>query len=112
MRGSVICRVSHGVHGGPRRARYGNSRASGRDAERSEVENGTQFFHHPGPRDHERNTVFSGTRVPVASLFAHLRAGDTIEDFLAGIPGVAREQVAAVLERTRLDPALSEPGSG
>jgi uncharacterized protein (DUF433 family) len=42
--------------------------------------------------------VFTGTRVPVESLIAHLRAGDTLEDFLEGFPGVRREQAEAFLE--------------
>lgn len=43
--------------------------------------------------------VFIGTRVPVESLFDHLKAGDSIEVFLDGFPSVKREQVLAVLER-------------
>ncbi len=46
--------------------------------------------------------VFAGTRVPVRSLFDHLEAGETIEDFLEGFPGVSREQVIAVLEESKL----------
>ena len=42
--------------------------------------------------------VFRGTRVPVKSLFDHLGAGDSLETFLDDFPGVAREQVQAVLE--------------
>jgi uncharacterized protein (DUF433 family) len=42
--------------------------------------------------------VFTGTRVPVESLIVHLRAGDTLEDFLEGFPGVRREQAEAFLE--------------
>ncbi len=42
--------------------------------------------------------VFTGTRVPVQSLFDHLKAGDSIEDFLEGFPSVKREQVVALLE--------------
>ena len=42
--------------------------------------------------------VFTGTRVPVESLIAHLRAGDTLEDFLEGFPGVRRGQAEAFLE--------------
>ena len=42
--------------------------------------------------------VFSGTRVPVATLFDYLEGGETIEDFLDGFPSVTREQVIAVLE--------------
>jgi len=45
--------------------------------------------------------VFVGTRVPVQSLFDHLEAGDSIDDFLEGFPSVKREQVIAVLERSR-----------
>ena len=42
--------------------------------------------------------VFVGTRVPLESLFDHLKAGDSIEVFLDGFPSVKREQVLAVLE--------------
>lgn len=45
--------------------------------------------------------VFAGTRVPVKSLFDHLEAGDSIDDFLEGFPGVRREQVIGVLEASR-----------
>jgi uncharacterized protein (DUF433 family) len=41
--------------------------------------------------------VFVGTRVPVQSLFDHLEAGDSIDDFLEGFPSVRREQVIAVI---------------
>jgi uncharacterized protein (DUF433 family) len=44
--------------------------------------------------------VFVGTRVPVRSLFEHLEAGDSIEEFLEGFPSVKREQVIAVLEES------------
>lgn len=46
--------------------------------------------------------VFVGTRVPVQSLFDHLEAGDSIDDFLEGFPSVQREQVIAVLEESKL----------
>ena len=46
--------------------------------------------------------VFVGTRVPVRSLFDHLAAGDSIDDFLEGFPSVKREQVLAVLDESRL----------
>ena len=46
--------------------------------------------------------VFVGTRVPAQSLFDHLEAGDSIEEFLQGFPSVKREQVIAVLEASRL----------
>lgn len=45
--------------------------------------------------------VFTGTRVPVDSIWAHVHAGDSVDDFLDGFPGVPREQVEAVL-RTRV----------
>ena len=44
--------------------------------------------------------VFVGTRVPVQSLFDHLEAGDSIDDFLEGFPSVKRNQVIAVLEES------------
>lgn len=42
--------------------------------------------------------VFSGTRVPVASLFENLRDGATIDRFLDWFPGVERWQVESVLD--------------
>jgi uncharacterized protein (DUF433 family) len=45
--------------------------------------------------------MFAGTRVPVKSLFDHLEAGDSIEEFLEGFPSVRREQVIAVLQEAR-----------
>jgi uncharacterized protein (DUF433 family) len=53
-------------------------------------------------------SVFAGTRVPVKSLFDHLEAGDSIEQFLEGFPSVKREQVIALLEEAR-EHALSAP---
>jgi uncharacterized protein (DUF433 family) len=42
--------------------------------------------------------VFTGTRVPVDTLIAHLKAGDPLEKFLADFPSVSREQAVAFLE--------------
>jgi uncharacterized protein (DUF433 family) len=42
--------------------------------------------------------VFSGTRVPVDSLFHHLKLGYTVDYFLAQFPTVTREQAEGVLE--------------
>jgi uncharacterized protein (DUF433 family) len=42
--------------------------------------------------------VFRGTRVPVKSLFDHLRAGDSLETFLDDFPGVTREQAQALID--------------
>lgn len=41
---------------------------------------------------------FSGTRVPVESLFDYLRRGYTVDYFLAQFPSVTREHVDAVIE--------------
>ena len=43
--------------------------------------------------------VFRGTRVPVKSLFDHLKAGDSLETFLDDFPGVTREQVQGFAAR-------------
>lgn len=45
--------------------------------------------------------VFTGTRVPVRSLFDHLEGGDSIEQFLEGFPSVKRQQVITLLEEAR-----------
>jgi len=45
--------------------------------------------------------IFRGTRVPVATLLDYLAAGDSIDDFLEGFPGVHREQVIAYLEEVK-----------
>ncbi len=42
--------------------------------------------------------VFTGTRVPVESLFGHLEQGITIDEFLDDFPSVTKEQAVAVLE--------------
>lgn len=47
--------------------------------------------------------VFRGTRVPVQSLFDHLEAGDSIEDFLDGFRTVKREQIIGLLEILRAE---------
>lgn len=59
------------------------------------------------PRILSGTPVFAGTRVPVESLISHLIAGDTLEDFLDGFPGVRREQAEAFLELA-LDAALTD----
>jgi uncharacterized protein (DUF433 family) len=41
---------------------------------------------------------FSGTRVPVQSLFDHLKRGYTVDEFLEQFPSVKREQVDALLD--------------
>jgi uncharacterized protein (DUF433 family) len=44
---------------------------------------------------------FSGTRVPVESLFDHLKRGYTVDYFLHEFPTVSREQIEAVLEAAK-----------
>jgi uncharacterized protein (DUF433 family) len=42
--------------------------------------------------------VFVGTRVPVDSLFDHLEAGVSLDEFLDDFPSVTREQAISLLE--------------
>lgn len=42
--------------------------------------------------------VFAGTRVPVTILMDYLKAGDSLDRFLAGFPTVTREQALAFLD--------------
>ena len=44
--------------------------------------------------------VFAGTRVPIDTLLAHLKAGDTIDTFLEDFPSVSRAQVEDLLDLT------------
>jgi uncharacterized protein (DUF433 family) len=53
------------------------------------------------PEIHSGTPVFSGTRVPVKTLFDHLEAGDSLEVFLDDFPSVSRELAVAVLEQAR-----------
>jgi uncharacterized protein (DUF433 family) len=46
-------------------------------------------------------TVFSGTRVPVETLFDYVEAGETLDEFLRQFPTVTREQALAVLESAK-----------
>jgi uncharacterized protein (DUF433 family) len=41
---------------------------------------------------------FKGTRVPIQTLFDHLRAGDPMSEFLEGFPDVPRDQAVAVVD--------------
>jgi uncharacterized protein (DUF433 family) len=42
--------------------------------------------------------VFTGTRVPIASLVQHLRHGKRLDEFLDDFPSVRREQAEAFLQ--------------
>ena len=45
--------------------------------------------------------VFTGTRVPVRSLFDYIEGGESLSDFLAQFPSVHRAQAVAVLAMAR-----------
>ena len=49
--------------------------------------------------------VFRGNRVPLQVLFDYLEGGDTLEEFLDGIPCVYREMAIAALEEAAGGPA-------
>jgi uncharacterized protein (DUF433 family) len=42
--------------------------------------------------------VFAGTRVPIETLFDHLEAGISLDEFLDDFPTVTREQAIALLD--------------
>lgn len=42
--------------------------------------------------------VFYGTRVPIESLFDHLEAGISLDEFLEDFSGVTRQQAVGLLE--------------
>ena len=44
---------------------------------------------------------FTGTRVPVQSLFDYLEGSSSIEDFLEDFPSIDRKKADAVLEAAR-----------
>jgi uncharacterized protein (DUF433 family) len=51
-------------------------------------------------------SVFTGTRVPVQTLFDYLEGGDSLDKFLDDFPSVSREHAIKVLEtRSALDVA-------
>ncbi len=41
--------------------------------------------------------VFAGTRVPIQTFLDYLKAGESIDDFLAGFPTVTKEQAISLL---------------
>ena len=47
--------------------------------------------------------VFACTRVPVAFLFEHIEAGETLDEFLDGYPSVTRQLAVAVLEAAKTE---------
>ena len=45
--------------------------------------------------------VFSGTRVPIQSLFDYIESGETLEEFIENFPTVTSEQAIEVLEKAK-----------
>ncbi len=61
----------------------------------------TSLIVHSDPEILGGTPVFVGTRVPVKSLYDHLEAGDSLDEFLDSFPSVSREQAIAALELAR-----------
>ena len=61
----------------------------------------TSMIVHSDPEILGGTPVFVGTRVPVKSLYDHLEAGDSLDEFLESFPSVSREQAVAALELAR-----------
>lgn len=68
--------------------------------------------YHSDPEILGGTLVFKGTRVPVQSLFDHLKAGDSIEVFLDGFPSVKKSQVLTVLREMESESCLQTANSG
>ncbi|WPP52792.1 DUF433 domain-containing protein [Catalinimonas niigatensis] len=49
------------------------------------------------PEIQQGQPVFSGTRVPVETLFWHLEKGISTDEFLEDFPSVTKEQVIGVI---------------
>jgi uncharacterized protein (DUF433 family) len=54
---------------------------------------------------------FTGTRVPVKSLFEYLEGSSTLEEFLEDFPSVSRERAVAVLEAARQQLTADAPAA-
>ncbi len=54
---------------------------------------------------------FTGTRVPVKSLFEYLEGTSTLEEFLEDFPSVSRERAVAVLEAARQQLTADAPAA-
>ena len=55
---------------------------------------------------------FAGTRVPVKSLFDHLREGYSVDEFLHQFPTVERQQVDALLAMAEKQAVPPERAAG
>lgn len=56
---------------------------------------------HSDPEIVSGTPVFKGTRVMVKNLFDYLAAGDNMDEFLDGFPGVSREQAVEAIDMAR-----------
>jgi uncharacterized protein (DUF433 family) len=45
--------------------------------------------------------VFTGTRVPIQSLFDYIETGETLDEFLENFPSVQKEHAIQVLEMAK-----------
>ena len=45
--------------------------------------------------------VFTGTRVPIQSLFDYIETGETLDEFLENFPSVRKEHAIQVLEMAK-----------
>jgi uncharacterized protein (DUF433 family) len=54
---------------------------------------------------------FTGTRVPVKSLFEYLEGTSSLEEFLEDFPSVSRERAVAVLEAARQQLTADAPAA-
>ena len=54
---------------------------------------------------------FTGTRVPVKSLFGYLEGTSSLEEFLEDFPLVSRERAVAVLEAARQQLTADAPAA-
>ena len=66
-------------------------------------------IYHSDPEIMGGVSVFTGTRVPVDSLIEHLKAGDSLEQFLHGFPSVSREQAEGFLDYALADALETTP---
>lgn len=54
---------------------------------------------------------FAGTRVPIRSLFDHLKLGYSLDEFLEQFPTVKKSQAQALLDEARLQIEATSPKS-
>ena len=54
---------------------------------------------------------FTGTRVPVKSLFEYLEGTSSLEEFLEDFPSVSRQRAVAVLESARQQLTADAPSA-